>query len=81
MLLTKAEDKGLETLDVTALDGNDLREMGENGYAESYVIPDEIDDLAALLAELPDSDRTELLVSIRTLIKLYRATVNGPKKC
>jgi hypothetical protein len=47
--------------------------MSETGGAKSDVISDEIADLTALLAELPDDDRAELLGSIRTLVRFYRA--------
>jgi len=62
------------------LPSNDLGESPDSVGIDSGTVADEITDLAALLDELPDSDRTELLASIHTLIKFYQATVNGPKK-
>ena len=71
---------GFEPIDANALQGKDLREAVENGYAESYALPDEITDLAALLAEISPDDRAELLASIRTLLKFYRAGVTAESK-
>jgi hypothetical protein len=57
-------------------------ERSRNGEAAQNPahISEEVSLLTTLLAELPDDDRAELLDSIRTLIKFYRAGVTAESK-
>jgi integrase len=68
-----APPAGVEPVVGTSIPGKGLGQVGISSAARGAALNDEITDLAALLAELPDSDRAELLGSIRTLVRFYRA--------
>ena len=65
--------------DVESCDGFSPSRNGEAAQNPAHFFP-EVENLAALLAELPDDDRAELLASVRTLIKFYRAGVTAESK-